>query len=173
METKISLDECSRRILSEHQLIEMVLNQKDIDGAYVDDPAVAKDFNEKNRQYFDLPIELRVPEKIDPAEYHQKCVDTWFLPDKYMDIDVLEYLNSKVATQTGQLRIKLEYEQFKQRGLINVLRTMIYLVDVFRENNIVWGVGRGSSVSSYVLYVIGINKINPLEYGLSSDEFFK
>ena len=38
---------------------------------------------------------------------------------------------------------------------------MKYLVDTMRNNNIVWGVGRGSSVGSFVLYKIGINRINP------------
>jgi DNA polymerase III alpha subunit len=42
-----------------------------------------------------------------------------------------------------------------------------------RDNNIVWGVGRGSSVASYVLYLLGIHKIDSIKYNLSPDEFFK
>ena len=50
---------------------------------------------------------------------------------------------------------------------------MKYVVDTLRDNNIVWGVGRGSSVSSYVLYLIGIHKIDSVKYALPIDEFFK
>ena len=44
---------------------------------------------------------------------------------------------------------------------------MIFLVDTLRQNNVIWGVGRGSSVSSYVLYLIGINRINPMKFNLN------
>jgi DNA polymerase III alpha subunit len=57
--------------------------------------------------------------------------------------------------------------------MIPVLTTMKYVVDTLRANNIVWGVGRGSSVSSYVLYLIGIHKIDSVKYDLPIDEFFK
>ena len=50
--------------------------------------------------------------------------------------------------------------------MYNLLRYMIYLVDFMRANNIVWGVGRGSHVASYVLYLIGIHKVNPIPHGL-------
>jgi DNA polymerase III alpha subunit len=42
-----------------------------------------------------------------------------------------------------------------------------------RKNKIVWGVGRGSSVASYVLFLIGIHKVNSLKYNLDIKEFLK
>ena len=50
---------------------------------------------------------------------------------------------------------------------------MIYLVDYMRKNKIVWGVGRGSSVASYVLYLIGVNKIDSIKYKLECQEFLR
>ena len=50
---------------------------------------------------------------------------------------------------------------------------MVYLVDHMRENNIVWGVGRGSSTASYVLFLIGIHKINSIQFGLDWREFLR
>ena len=49
---------------------------------------------------------------------------------------------------------------------------MVYLVDYMRDNNILWGVGRGSS-ASYVLYLIGIHKINSIQFGLDWREFLR
>lgn len=70
-------------------------------------------------------------------------------------------------------RVWEELDEFKERGMHNLLRYMIYLVDFMRENNIVWGVGRGSSVSSYVLYLIGIHKVDSIKYGLDINEFLR
>jgi DNA polymerase III alpha subunit len=50
---------------------------------------------------------------------------------------------------------------------------MKYIVDTLRANNVVWGVGRGSSVASYVLHIIGVHKIDPIKYNIPIEEFFK
>jgi len=42
-----------------------------------------------------------------------------------------------------------------------------------RKNNLVWGVGRGSSVSSYLLYLIGVHKVDSYKYRLDIKEFLK
>jgi DNA polymerase III alpha subunit len=46
-------------------------------------------------------------------------------------------------------------------------------VETMRVNNIVWGVGRGSSVASYVLYLIGVHKIDSMYYDLDIEEFLR
>ena len=57
--------------------------------------------------------------------------------------------------------------------LLPVLQFLIYFVDTLRANNVVWGVGRGSSVSSFCLFLIGVHKINPLLYNLDYREFLR
>jgi len=42
-----------------------------------------------------------------------------------------------------------------------------------RNNHVIWGVGRGSSVASYVLYKLGVHRIDSLFYDLSVDEFLR
>ena len=70
-------------------------------------------------------------------------------------------------------RVCEELHEYEKRGMFNLLKFLVYLVDIMRENNIVWGVGRGSSVASYVLYLIGIHKINSIQYGLDWHEFMR
>jgi len=48
-----------------------------------------------------------------------------------------------------------------------------YFVDTMQANNVVWGVGRGSSVASYVLYLIGVHKIDSIKYNLDWQEFLR
>ena len=66
-----------------------------------------------------------------------------------------------------------EMQEFERRDMKNLLRYMVYLVDFMRENNIVWGVGRGSSVASYVLYLIGIHRVNSIQFDLDWREFLR
>jgi DNA polymerase III alpha subunit len=64
-------------------------------------------------------------------------------------------------------------DRYKKHNMVDVLKAMKYIVDTLRANNLVWGVGRGSSVSSYCLYLIGIHKIDSIKYNLPISEFFK
>ncbi len=62
---------------------------------------------------------------------------------------------------------------YQERGLFDLLRYLTYLVDVMRDNQVIWGVGRGSSVASYVLYLLGVHRINSMFYDLDVGEFLR
>ena len=66
-----------------------------------------------------------------------------------------------------------EYQVFEQRGLLNLLKWVKFFVDVCTENNIFWGVGRGSSSASYVLYLLGLHLIDPIKYDLDWRDFLR
>jgi DNA polymerase III alpha subunit len=53
------------------------------------------------------------------------------------------------------------------------LRYLKYLVDVMQNNRMIWGVGRGSSVASYVLYLLGVHRIDSMFYELDPKEFLR
>ena len=125
-----------------------------------------------------LGIDLLPLKEYQPLPYNQKQFDDalqsqWFMPDKYKNLDIHHYLEEKCKTPEQAERVTQEYTEYEKRGLLNLLRFLVYLVDTMRENNIVWGVGRGSSVASYVLYLIGIHKINSIQYGLDWHEFMR
>jgi len=46
-------------------------------------------------------------------------------------------------------------------------------VNIFEENKVVWGTGRGSSCASYILYLIGIHQVDSVKYDLDLGEFFR
>jgi DNA polymerase III alpha subunit len=69
--------------------------------------------------------------------------------------------------------VEEEYQLFEQKGFTKVLKFLVYFIDTLRQHNIVWGVGRGSSVSSFCLFLIGVHKINPLLYNLDHREFLR
>lgn len=102
------------------------------------------------------------------------------IPQHYLDLDVEEYITKlipNVEDQTDKLvylkRVEQELALFKARNLFPVLQLLIYIVDTMRKHNLVWGVGRGSSVASYCLYLIGVHKIDSVKYNLDIHEFLK
>ena len=107
------------------------------------------------------------------------------MPDEYKSLAIEEWLFAKVMKELQNastdfvynsskwIRVEEELEAYKERGMEDLLRYMIYLVDFMRENGIVWGVGRGSSVASYVLYLIGVHRIDSIKYNLDWREFLR
>ena len=106
-------------------------------------------------------------------EFDNVNQQNWFIPEEYKYMDILGYLSERCDTDEEKERVWEEFKEFEQRDLIMIIKVAKYLVDTMKEHNIVWGVGRGSSVASFCLYLIGINKINPLKYGLDFKEFIK
>ena len=133
-------------------------------------------FNEACKEQGLPKLQKYIPLDVDQKTFDGVCQSEWFMPDAYKAINVYEYVLQKAETPCPkhiQDRIWEELDAFKERDMLNLLRYMIYLVDFMRENNIVWGVGRGSSVASYVLYLIGVHKINSIQFGLDWREFLR
>lgn len=110
---------------------------------------------------------------VSKEEYHAKLQDNWHMPKEYKTTDIAQWLMDQCKTDAELQRVGEELLLFQERNLFPLLCFMRYLVDTLRKNNIVWGVGRGSSVASYVLYLIGVHKINSMYYDLDIAEFLK
>lgn len=122
----------------------------------------------------DWPIPL--PEdrtEIDIDTFDKMSQLSWKMPGEYTKIQVGPYLLSLCKTVEETKRVKLELELFEKHNMLNLLKYLKFLVDTMRSNNILWGVGRGSSVASYCLYLLGIHKIDSLKYNLDIREFLK
>jgi DNA polymerase III alpha subunit len=116
------------------------------------------------------------PKRIDPYA-DQKVFDEanqtdWFIPKDYYP-NLVEMLYSMCSTKEQTDRVSEELEAFIEHGMLDLLFVLKYIVDTLRANNVVWGVGRGSSVASYVLYLIGVHKIDSLKYNLDWQEFLR
>lgn len=97
----------------------------------------------------------------------------WLTPPGFENIDIREFCLSMCDDDTKRDRVNMEMDLYEERGMLPVLRHLVFMVHDLRQRGILWGVGRGSSVSSYVLYLIGINRINPMRFGLDIREFLK
>jgi DNA polymerase III alpha subunit len=115
-----------------------------------------------------------IPIDVEQKDFDEALQSDWFMPEKYKKLDIYNYILDKCPDEPKEMaRVCEEMHEYEKRGLFNLLRFLVYLIDVMRENNMVWGVGRGSSVASYVLYLIGVHKINSIQYQLSWQEFMR
>jgi len=117
----------------------------------------------KQYQELDIPIE----------EFDRTNQSNWYMPDSYKELDIAQWTLDQCSGTAELQRAGEELILYQERNLFNLLKYLKYLVDTLRANNIVWGVGRGSSVSSFVLYLIGVHRINSLHYDLGIEEFLK
>jgi DNA polymerase III alpha subunit len=118
-------------------------------------------------------LEILVLPDITLEEYDKMNQQNWFMPKEYYNFEIVEYLLDKTTNEEEYQRVVTELELFTQHNMIDLLKYIKYLVDTMRKNNIVWGVGRGSSVASYVLYLIGVHKVDSIKYALDIKEFLK
>jgi len=106
-------------------------------------------------------------------DFDRCCQNTWKMPKEYLDFDIAQYVLSLCQNDAALQRAGQELLMFQERGLFNLLRYLKYLVDVMTQNRLIWGVGRGSSVSSYVLYLLGVHRVDSLYYDLDISEFLR
>ena len=127
---------------------------------------------------FDTDLELvNVPNCINYVEQNNDFdrinQSTYFIPNEYKDFDIAKFVLDKCNNEEELQRAGQELLMFQKLDMFDTLIYLKYLVDTMRKNNIVWGVGRGSSVASFVLFLIGVHKINSLYYDISIDEFLR
>lgn len=97
----------------------------------------------------------------------------WHMPQTYKDMDIAEYVLGMCKTDAELQRVGEELLLYQERDLFDLLKYLHYLVDVLKDNRVIWGVGRGSSVASYVLYLLGVHRIDSMFYDLDPHEFLR
>ena len=107
------------------------------------------------------------------AEFDAMKQNSWHMPDEYKQLDIAEYVLSLCDSDAQLQRCGQELLLFQERNLFDLLRYLKYLVDTLRDNCMIWGVGRGSSVASYVLYLLEVHRIDSMFYDLDAREFLR
>lgn len=161
---------------------QQIFNEMELCLLYLQDPTrKLKHVFVENQIKFDDVLELEYkPELIEYKsinqsieEFDSKNQKNWLMPDNYKTMDIAKYVLDQCTTEEELQRAGQELLMFQERDMFVLLCYLKYLVDTMRQHNIVWGVGRGSSVASFVLFLLGVHRINSLYYDLSIDEFLK
>jgi len=159
---------------TEDDLCAMLYNTPELklENILVEDP---RQFNQAQAAlYADVPrLKKYIPLTATLEEFDQTQQAEWHMPVEYLDLDIAQWVLEQCNTEVELQRCGEELLLFMERDLFPLLRYLKYLVDTMRNNNVVWGVGRGSSVASFVLYKMGVHRINSLYYDLDPAEFLK
>ena len=173
MVAKTKINEYGDVIFSEEDVIELLYTNPDFDISKLYFETTEKYLDSLKELGIDLPVINTAPKRTSTEEFDKANCGNWYMPDKYYQINVLQWLLDKCQNDEEKMRVQMEYDLFEKKKFIRVLQFLIYFVDTLRENNMVWGVGRGSSVASFCLFLIGVHKINPLLYNLDITEFLR
>lgn len=112
---------------------------------------------------------IQQPKFILPAAYKKLNVI------KYTEMMLMEDIKGRSSDEMEErvTRHDEEMEWLLEHKKQDMLRTLVYVADTLENSEIPWGVGRGSSISSYVLYLIGVHDIDPIKYDLDWREFLR
>jgi DNA polymerase III alpha subunit len=161
---------------------QQVLDETDLCNIYLSNPEqiINNGLTSDHINFDDILDLVNKPTLINYAEqslsleqFDTALQNNWYMSEEYKTFDIAKHVLDLCKTEPELQRVGEELIMFQERDMFVLLRYCKYLVDTMRKHNIVWGVGRGSSVASYVLYLLGIHRINSLHYDLSIDEFLK
>lgn len=158
-------------ICSDEALVEILYSGQDINGLFCDSQASVNEWQTASRicDSRDQGPIYAAQEQFDAINWYHH----WFTPEPWRSIDLRAWCLAKCQNAIEQQRVEYEILEFEKRHMIPIMQHLIYCVDQWRSSNVLWGVGRGSSVSSFVLFLIGINRINPMEFDLNIHEWLK
>lgn len=174
--TSPSNDEYGRVVFNESDLVELLYKGEgqSSDLLAVNTEAIKK-YNEwcKTFDALEKQFEVAQPLDVSPEEFHEQRQKEWLMPAEYTTLDVEVWLHQRCVGEAARQRVDVELELFRKYGMEDALRLFIYITETLRTANVWWGVGRGSSVASYCLFLIGVHRIDSLKYDLNIKEFLK
>ena len=170
----MKFDKYGQAYTTEAELCDMLYQNPDLNlsAFYVEDPS------QFNRAAIQTYSELELlqgykPYTMSVEEFDTNCQSNWYMPLEYRELAIAEHILDLCKTEAELQRVGEELLLYQERDLFDLLRYLKYFVDTMRKNNVVWGLGRGSSTASYILYLLGVHKINSLYYDLPIEEFLK
>lgn len=164
----MKVDTVGRFIYSELDIIQALKNDPDLE---LDRVLVDFEFNDSLELglVFETAQAITQPQQV----WDQQAQQNWLMPAEYRDLDIAQYVLDLCTCDAERQRAGQELLMYFDRDLFPLLCYLKYLVDIMRSNNIIYGVGRGSSVASFVLYLMGVHRVNSLEYDLDIAEFLR
>tara|TARA_B100000123_G_scaffold272200_1_gene254007 strand:- start:1507 stop:2016 length:510 start_codon:yes stop_codon:yes gene_type:complete len=169
----MKMTELNEVVVNENDLVEGLLQGKSANSIITKDTDKIDTYNHFCSLFqIDNTIDYETPAESND-KYSYKDIENWHMPQEYKQLDIQTYLLNKTRDYAQKQRVELEYAEFESRNMIPMLKFLVYMVSELKRQNILWGVGRGSSVSSYILYLIGVHKVDSLKYDLDYKEFLR
>lgn len=156
-------------VYNENDLVDLLMQGFELKTVIVDDTVSIPGMLLENTVEFLTPTD----QSIGVDQFDQSNQQCWFMPEEYKNFDIAKHLLNLCKTDAELQRVGKELLLYNEKNLFDLLRYLKYLVDTMKQNNIIWGVGRGSSVASYVLYLLEVHKVDSIYYDLDPEEFLR
>ena len=172
---KMKQDNFGQIIFCEQDLVDLVMQGKSLDqlGTIMVDHTVDLTCILEHLDNYKNFISYQTPVASTQEEFDKQLQTNWHMPQQYKDLDIAKHVLDMCQSEAELQRCGAELLMYQERGLFDLLKYLKYLVDVMRDNHIIWGVGRGSSVASFVLYKLGVHRIDSMYYNLAAEEFLR
>lgn len=164
----MKVDSVGRFIYSEQDLVQALKRDPDL---VLD--RVLVDFDYQDSLELGLKFTSADDIVVDPESWDQEMQQQWLMPEEYQNYDIAQYVLDQCTCDAERQRAGQELLIYFDRGLFPLLCYLKYLVDTMRQHGVIYGVGRGSCVASFVLYLLGVHRVNSLEYDLDIAEFLR
>ena len=169
----MKMTELNEVVVNENDLVEGLLQGKSAKYVVTRDTEKVDSYNHFCTLFkFEDTIDYETPADNND-KYSYKNADNWWMPDEYRNMNIIDYLLEKTNNEEQYQRVVEELTLFEERNMFPMLKFLVYMVTELKHNNILWGVGRGSSVASYILYLIGVHRIDSIKYDLDYKEFLR
>lgn len=174
MAARHNTDQFGRSIVTEQDICDYLYTDPNFNYSQVSIADPSKYNSAIETLYLQLPKLNKLQTlSINPDVWHTNNQKIWFMPEEYVQLDIAKWVLDQCKNEVELQRAGQELLLYSDRDMFDLLKYLKYFVDTLRKNNVVWGVGRGSSVASFVLYLIGVHKINSITYNLDVEEFIR
>lgn len=152
-------------LLTTEDACKRILNEQSLENIKVEDP--------EEVDLFDLifGVDLKLPENaghlLPPPHEHTTS-----------DLERLEELicfSSRLPEDSDvyMKRAEMEFKYFVETKNVKFLLKVYDLIQTLKKDGVVWGIGRGSSCASLVFYLLFINDVDPVKWGIKFSELTK
>lgn len=149
-------------VVSENEYTRMILKDSIVDGIKV----VAGEDSSLYKQKWGVEIGAEL-EDIHPEEPNHDIEES-----NYIEL-IDRILQSNRMKDDYVDRIEEELHFFSRTNNLLFLFRCMKLIDSFRADNIVWGVGRGSCCASLILYLLEVHDVDPVKFDIPFEELSK
>lgn len=156
-------------VFSESDLLDLLMQGQQLVPLIVDESV------QINSKILDSSVEFSqaTSSLLSVKDYDCANQSNWYMPVEYKNLDIAEYILNLCKTDTELQRAAHELLLYQEKQLFDLLKYLKYLIDIMKQHKIIYGVGRGSSVASYVLYLLEVHRVDSIYYDLDPREFLR
>ena len=157
--------ECGHSIVSEYEMARSILKGNQSKSLVF--KSEASDYYDAKYETCTSIDESMVTDQCETTDHAHTQEDYQYVVDLLMKSDRLSHDEQSLK------RLEQELEFFDREHHILFIIQVYGLISQFKNDNVVWGVGRGSSCASYVLFLLEVHDINPVAFDIPFSEMSK